>query len=71
METSRFCSATDASVPEVVEQTPASDDEEQSAPTPNGRLLSRKSERVRHARYVRELASQTTKAEGHPLPGRC
>ena len=36
------------------------DDEEQSAPTQNGRLLSRKSERVRHARYVRELASQTT-----------
>jgi hypothetical protein len=36
------------------------DDEEQSAPTPNGRLLSGKSERVQPARYVRELASETT-----------
>jgi hypothetical protein len=33
METSRFCSATDASVPEVVEQTPASDDREVPTPT--------------------------------------
>jgi hypothetical protein len=35
------------------------DETQSSTPTPNLRLVPLKSERVRHARYVRELASLT------------
>jgi hypothetical protein len=42
-------------------ETPELDEREASCRDLVARLLSRESERVRHARYVRELASETTK----------
>jgi hypothetical protein len=57
----RYRFAGRASVRVRAEETTGSDEEGASCRACIALLLPRKSERVRHARYVRELASETTK----------